>query len=204
MTTLSGNSFEWRPRSACSPARIENARLLLLSNSVAKAGLGNGNDLVGRYFMEHVHVPGRSRSSRWTTRRRSPPIHEPRRRGRPYARHPDAVGRLLRREKRLCLSVTIYPQRAAGDGAPVAESSIQQGVAAARAYSMPGERYFWRVLFRHEPIPSPDNHVTLGDGGDALGQRPCQLIWRPTSTEHRELARNVDAAGASFGAGDAA
>jgi choline dehydrogenase-like flavoprotein len=34
---------------------IENARILLLSNSVVPEGLGNQNDLVGRYFMEHPH-----------------------------------------------------------------------------------------------------------------------------------------------------
>ena len=32
---------------------IENARLLLLSNSVTPDGLGNGRGLVGRYFMDH-------------------------------------------------------------------------------------------------------------------------------------------------------
>jgi choline dehydrogenase-like flavoprotein len=32
---------------------IENARMLLLSNSVAPNGLGNDQDLVGRYFMDH-------------------------------------------------------------------------------------------------------------------------------------------------------
>ena len=32
---------------------IENARLLLLSNSVVPQGLGNQRDLVGRYFMDH-------------------------------------------------------------------------------------------------------------------------------------------------------
>jgi choline dehydrogenase-like flavoprotein len=32
---------------------IENARLLLLSNKAQSAGLGNQNDLVGRFFMEH-------------------------------------------------------------------------------------------------------------------------------------------------------
>lgn len=32
---------------------IENARLLLLSNQIQKTGLGNQNDLVGRFFMDH-------------------------------------------------------------------------------------------------------------------------------------------------------
>ena len=35
---------------------IENARLLLLSNDVASGGIGNGYDLVGRYFMDHPHT----------------------------------------------------------------------------------------------------------------------------------------------------
>src|SRR4051812_33133024 len=33
---------------------IQNARLLLASNRQAPKGLGNDNDLVGRYFMEHL------------------------------------------------------------------------------------------------------------------------------------------------------
>ena len=33
---------------------IETARLLLLSNRTAPGGLGNENDLVGRYFMDHL------------------------------------------------------------------------------------------------------------------------------------------------------
>lgn len=34
---------------------IENARLLLASNDVAQTGIGNGRDLVGRYFMDHLY-----------------------------------------------------------------------------------------------------------------------------------------------------
>jgi len=37
---------------------LENARILLLSNNVVQAGLGNQNDLVGRFFMEHPHMGG--------------------------------------------------------------------------------------------------------------------------------------------------
>jgi len=35
---------------------IETPRLLLLSNKVQKNGIGNQNDLVGRFFMEHPHL----------------------------------------------------------------------------------------------------------------------------------------------------
>lgn len=35
---------------------IQNARLLLASNRQASAGLGNKNDLVGRYFQEHLEI----------------------------------------------------------------------------------------------------------------------------------------------------
>lgn len=35
---------------------IENARLLLASNQIAGAGLGNQNDLVGRFFMDHPRL----------------------------------------------------------------------------------------------------------------------------------------------------
>ena len=37
---------------------IENPRLLLASQSVIPSGIGNQNDLVGRFFMEHPHARG--------------------------------------------------------------------------------------------------------------------------------------------------
>ena len=37
---------------------IESARLLLLSDRVQRTGLGNGHDVVGRYFMEHQFLHG--------------------------------------------------------------------------------------------------------------------------------------------------
>ena len=44
---------------------IQNARLLLASNKQAKRGLGNDNDLVGRYFMEHIEIKS---AELWLTR----------------------------------------------------------------------------------------------------------------------------------------
>jgi choline dehydrogenase-like flavoprotein len=40
---------------------IENARLLMISNDVATAGIGNEHDVVGRYFQEHPRVDDRYR-----------------------------------------------------------------------------------------------------------------------------------------------
>jgi choline dehydrogenase-like flavoprotein len=54
--TLSGSGFSIRAkRFVLAAGGIENPRLLLLSNSVQKAGLGNQHDLVGRFFLEHPH-----------------------------------------------------------------------------------------------------------------------------------------------------
>lgn len=53
--TLAGPRHE--ARAGCyvlATGGIENARLLLASNSLMPAGLGNGHDLVGRFFQGHV------------------------------------------------------------------------------------------------------------------------------------------------------
>ena len=55
--TLSGRHFNVEATTfvlAC--GGIENARLLLASNSTQAAGLGNGHDLVGRYFADHPRL----------------------------------------------------------------------------------------------------------------------------------------------------
>jgi choline dehydrogenase-like flavoprotein len=55
VATLSGRRFAVKPRHtvlAC--GAMENARLLLASNDVMKPGVGNQNDLVGRFFADHA------------------------------------------------------------------------------------------------------------------------------------------------------
>jgi choline dehydrogenase-like flavoprotein len=58
VTTLPGRTFVVRPRAAVLAAGgIENARLLLASRGDRPAGIGNESDMVGRCFMEHLHMP---------------------------------------------------------------------------------------------------------------------------------------------------
>ncbi|MGQ0444999.1 MAG: GMC family oxidoreductase [Beijerinckiaceae bacterium] len=55
--TLNGKKFKISARIVVlAVGGIENARLLLLSNRIQKTGLGNGHDLVGRYFMDHPRI----------------------------------------------------------------------------------------------------------------------------------------------------
>ncbi|MBE0579715.1 GMC oxidoreductase [Devosia sp.] len=55
--TLNGNRFTVGAKYfTLASGGIENARLLLLSNQVQTAGLGNGHDVVGRYYMDHPRV----------------------------------------------------------------------------------------------------------------------------------------------------
>jgi choline dehydrogenase-like flavoprotein len=54
VATLSGNRLTVRPRyTVLAAGAIETARLMLASNDVAGTGIGNGNDLVGRFFADH-------------------------------------------------------------------------------------------------------------------------------------------------------
>jgi choline dehydrogenase-like flavoprotein len=58
VSTLSGSIFTVRPKAVVLAAGgIENPRLLLASHTDRPAGLGNEFDRVGRFFMEHLHVP---------------------------------------------------------------------------------------------------------------------------------------------------
>lgn len=62
VSSLTVSDFKWNKVSvtaknyilAC--GGIENARLLLVSNNQLPAGVGNGNDLVGRYLQEHPNA----------------------------------------------------------------------------------------------------------------------------------------------------
>ncbi|MEI9989249.1 MAG: hypothetical protein WDM86_04350 [Rhizomicrobium sp.] len=49
-----GHRFKVRPKvTVLALGAIENARLMLASNAVAAAGVGNQHDLVGRFFADH-------------------------------------------------------------------------------------------------------------------------------------------------------
>ena len=59
LRTLTGNEFRATARTyVLAAGGIENPRLLLASTSRFPAGIGNGEDLVGRFFLEHPRFIG--------------------------------------------------------------------------------------------------------------------------------------------------
>jgi choline dehydrogenase-like flavoprotein len=62
VSSLGGRAFSVQaPVFVLAAGAIENARLLLVSNSVEPAGLGNRHDVVGRFFAGHPQLDGAAR-----------------------------------------------------------------------------------------------------------------------------------------------
>jgi choline dehydrogenase-like flavoprotein len=164
--TLNGKTFTVKPRyTVLACGGIENARLLLASNDVMTTGIGNGADLVGRYFADNP-VP-RDVATLVVFAGKLAPY---------YGDHQDmGHGAILRaafaptdtyrRLARVAGSLTTVEQPVELDAvgkAAVATTAAALGVSAsgARAYALGCGL---------ELIPDPERRVTLTLDKDALG-----------------------------------
>lgn len=207
--TLSGRSHRVRARRyvlAC--GGIENARLLLLSDDVMPAGLGNQNDMVGRCFMEHPHLGGFA-DVIVADLARLPPIYRGQVEvdGRPgrvsYVPNPD----YLRRERRLNISFTMSPTGPLGEGGTAQDAStadLRDMLQAARPFISDQPAHAGSVRMgigcACEQVPNPDSRVMLDTETDALGLRRTRLDWRLTEQDRRSLIANIHALGRELAA----
>lgn len=193
---------------------IENPRLLLSANTVQKAGLGNGHDLVGRYFMDHPYVPNAALVMFG-------------------ASHPT----LAFYQQREVRGITVQgyfrarPQTEQAEGLPSFCISLQPGTLPEHGYARESIRtisgelasghwpdhlafhmarilrsvegkleekfYQWShaqpTLFSTNYIcecpPDRDSRVTLGDTVDALGLRRVKVDWRLPTDFERSMVR---------------
>jgi choline dehydrogenase-like flavoprotein len=208
--SLGREGLEYRIRAnryvlACST--IQNARLLLVSNRTSPGGVGNGNDLVGRYFMEHLEMP----SGVLATLGKTPPST------RMYdwnlgtrARGELAVSAEMQRARRMLnATVSLSP-------APLGEEAkstfqwmtpdvldrmrtgqnVSDDSGARPAESIP--RTF-HLLTRQEQAPNPASRVTLSSERDALGMPRVRLDWRLTELDHRSFRAFYEVLGRELG-----
>ncbi len=195
---------------------IENARLLLASDRVQRGGLGNGYDLVGRFFMEHPHggIGNIVLSDRFT------------------------LVQLYRgetiRNAFVKAVVTLSPELLAGEelsniyfnlGARLSRSEGERSASEilkyAREWELPDDlgTHIGNVIAdlddvadavyhrmtddadpigtlslhcRVEPTPDPESRVTLAAQPDRLGIRQVDLSWRPGALALKSFNRGVE------------
>ena len=202
VSTLAGNSFDVvAKRYVLAAGGIENARLLLASSSVMTAGVGNQNDLVGRYFMDHPHVyqSGTLLLSR-TEAQVAPylgvvPASRKDDTGPSGKPQPSLVAAALALPDDLqaqvrCLGGTLALTRPAGS----AESTQPDTwppfrtdglTAAGPAQFLAEDTHVYQLVIRTEQAPNPDNRVTLNTEKDALGVPTADLAWSIGDLEKR-------------------
>jgi len=219
---LDGKGFRVRARACVLAAGgIENARMLLASNRYRPAGLGNDHDLVGRFFMEHPHVPlmahiACNRPAALPSLYTQHLYYE----GTPVHAVLVPTESLLRDERLLSAGFTIgvmanYVQGAAlpqdeehtrevfrviQDLTPAPAAGEQAGVG--QDGWPPADAIGAHLVMGGacEQIPNPDSRVTLGMERDALGMQRAQLSWRLGQRDVDSLHSVMHALGREFGA----
>lgn len=216
LRTLTGLSHSVRAKTyVLAAGALENARLLLLSNRTVRAGLGNQNDLVGRFFMEHPHLSGFG-DIVVADLSRLPRIYRERVRvdGRDVSAAFDPSETFLR--QRRLLNATFM----AGVGGEFQRGGVPADHHAAWQMDMlqaaqgfigggagPVDRQrpdllgHWLGLgCACEQVPNPDSRVTLSDQRDALGLPRIRLDWRLTGQDRLSVVEHLRSLGQEFGA----
>jgi choline dehydrogenase-like flavoprotein len=211
--TLSGVKFEVRPKLVIlATGGIENPRVLLLSNSVQKAGLGNTHDVVGRYFMEHPHID-KPVEILLTDPEVVAPYYKT------YTKLNGAQIRAvfmftdeyLRKSRRLGTVMTFYESQliTADDTFDEKALANQRDVepdilrlmhsTTADPASGPTLGMRYGTGCATEQTPNPLSRITLSDSKDALGLNRTKLDWRLNVEDRANLRRNLEALSRAFG-----
>jgi choline dehydrogenase-like flavoprotein len=225
VATFGGNSFRVTGRHFILAAGgLENPRLMLASNKVRTAGIGNAHDLVGRFFMDHsepdigLFMPNRLHDPKWAAydQPHREAVHEPLR---IMSLHPS----ILEREQLLNSAVSLgfgrsqgwdaarrimvafknreMPEHFASDLYSVI--SDLDGFANDAYYRIHGGKtdsadiFVIKCYCQH--APNPDSRVTLATERDALGLPRANLDWRLTELDRHSVRRTLEIVGAELG-----
>jgi len=199
---------------------IENPRLLLMSNDVQKAGVGNQRDLVGRFFMQHLRVDATLVME-----------GDPYRVSRMYARHDAAIGnyvvgarlsdRFQSASKVLNGSMITYreggldpdsgtsslarltdelrdgrwPKDAGRELFNVVADFSDVALNVRRRFLKPGAEPYSRalrqIMVEGEQAPNPSSRIRISEATDALGMRRVVADWRLTDLDRHSTQQLV-------------
>jgi len=199
---------------------IENARMLLLTNEARPHGLGNGNDLVGRYFMERLSARGGVLI---------PTDRDLERQATLYSNHLVDGTRVhgaltlspetIRKEQltNAILWLRAVPKAFTSEGVRSAATLVRGFRRRPRIGDLPGHARnviadldevastLWgdlrstrkrpdvfQVAFQAEATPQADSRVTLSATRDPYGLPRARLDWRIAENDFRLIRRTID------------
>ena len=204
---------------------IENARLLLLSNRVKPQGLGNDNDLVGRFLQDHPNgltatletADARTLSELFALQYRGPLRYFPKfplgfaiqRKAQALNctshlvfEYPEESGIAALKEiyrairrRRLCPQFLRQLMRIALNFPEVARAILHRYLHGKSPLGTPRRI---RLQCYTEQEPDPDSRVTLSTNRDPLGLFRCQVDWRLNHSERHTLQVMTRAMGAEL------
>jgi choline dehydrogenase-like flavoprotein len=193
---------------ACST--IQNARILLSCNKQAHRGLGNDNDLVGRFFMEHMQI-----KSAWLYLPTPDPLKlyniEP---GVTKMRCELATTPAMQKKHRILSgTASFFPIGIAKNSKSSIETwnnddprkSLENfrtvnGAARKNAILAPTGSSTYMLSTRIEQAPNPDSRITLDSEKDPLGMPRSMLHWELTPFEKHSTRKLYELIGQQVGA----
>ena len=178
---------------------IQNSRMLLASNSQAKNGLGNQNDLVGRYFMEHLEI---STGELWLMKPFPSDLYTPW--GKPRAEL--AITRKAQTENKILngtLSLTelnvanhIIPRMELlqvddyKEGERLFFANMDDAEEKAKLENPENISRAFQFNIRIEQAPNPNSRITLGQEKDVLGVPRIIFNWDLTELDKDSIRKN--------------
>jgi choline dehydrogenase-like flavoprotein len=218
VTTLEGNHFTVKARIyVLAAGGIENARLLLASNEMISAGIGNEHDVVGRYYADHMQLD----TAAVFPLRQDVPFNLYLGEDRSTMRQPHVAGgmpvavmgyltlsaELQKAEQILNYSCKI-PRTSLGDyylhtqsqcitRAPIRRKmaerlrtlldSASDAMSISCRRAFGKEHTFYKIVTTQEQAPNPSSRVMLGGSKDRLGVPVARLQWELTDLDRHTL-----------------
>lgn len=209
---LDGRSHRVRARRyilAC--GAIQNARLLLASNQQASAGLGNTNDLVGRYFQEHLEIasaefwlfkprPMNLYTYTWNKTRASAELALSEQTQRQHGILNGTVSFMpLRIGKYRIPKIQTYqdedPRKAWDNMSKHWGETLEK----AREVETGPIQWSYQLNTRIEQAPNPDSRVSLERESDAYGLPRAKLHWALSPLDKRSIRKLYEILGQHAG-----
>jgi len=182
---------------------IQNSRLLLACNKQAPRGIGNDNDLVGRYFMEHLEL---KTGELWLNHKDSLKLYQQGNKSRVRAEL--AISEKMQESlKVLNCTISLIPLEIANKLQPSVtlytyddpRRSSDTLLKYSNWYTLSKKNFFERhfmpadqnqafgLYTRAEQIPNPLSRVTLSDEKDSLGVPRANLNWALSAIDKKTV-----------------